>query len=360
MNIFQLISGTGVNGAIRHCCDLSTELARRGHRVLLGHKPGAWIAEQPLPEGVERMEVSLKRRPAELRRVAAVLRERRIDLIHTHNSSGHFFGALLSLFWKFPRTGTSHGTFFQPHWRLCDRIIAPSEATARYQHRVNFMPRDRIDVIPNFINAERLRPQHRRETVRAALGIPEDGFLILTVGEVFPRKNQELLVKAVPALRAAGMNPLILLAGKVHDGYRRVLESRIAALGAGEHVRLAGERRDIPDLLAAADVFCLPSRTEVLPIALLESMGQGLPVVATRVGGVAELVRHEIDGLLIPSGDTAGLSQSLIRLWREPDLLRAMSASGRTRVAQTYSPEACLPAVEACYRRACARRGRMV
>lgn len=356
MNILQLISGTGVNGAIRHCCDLSVELARRGHRVVLGHKPGAWIAQQPYPEGVELMEVSLKRRPAELRRVAGVLKERRIDLIHTHNSSGHFFGALLSLFWKFPRVGTSHGTFFQPHWRLCDRIIAPSEATARYQRRVNFMPRRRIDVIPNFISAARLNPLRPRGSVREELGAADSTFVILTVGEVFPRKNQELLVRAVPALLAAGMEPLVVLVGKAHADYRQRLESAMQSLGIGARVLIAGQRGDIPDLLQAADVFCLPSRTEVLPIALLESMGQGLPVVATNVGGVAELVRHGQDGLITESGDVAGLSAALIRLWREPALRAAMSDAGRSRVRDHYSPEACLPAIEECYRLAMARR----
>src|SRR5436190_23990738 len=96
MNILQLVSGTYVNGAIRHCYDLTCELAKRGHHVLLGHKEGAWIGTQPVPEGVEKVVVTLKRRRAELRRVGALLKERRIDVMHTHNSSAHMFGALLT------------------------------------------------------------------------------------------------------------------------------------------------------------------------------------------------------------------------------------------------------------------------
>ncbi len=356
MTIFQLISGSYVNGAIRHCYDLTCELALRGHRVVLGHKPGAWIGAQPLPLGVERMEVSLQRRPAELRRVAALLRERQVDLIHSHNSSAHFFGALLSFFWKFPRVGTSHGTFFQPHWRLCDRIIAPSAATARYQCRVNLMPRARIDVIPNFVSLARLQPSRSRDEIRRELGADAEAFVIITVGEVFHRKNQELLVRAVPDLIAAGLRPLVLLAGKPDEGYRAKLQEAVTALGLGKYVRILGQRSDIPDLLAASDCFCLPSRTEVMPIALLESMALGLPAVATDVGGVAELVRHGVDGLITRSGDRAGLAAALLRMGREGDLRARLGAAARDSVQASYSPAVCVPKVEECYRLACLRR----
>ena len=356
MTILQLISGSYVNGAIRHCYDLSCELAQRGHRVVLGHKPGAWIGAQPLPAGVESLELSLRRRPAELRRVAAALRERKVDLIHSHNSSAHFFGALLALFWKFPRVGTSHATFFQPHWRLCDRIIAPSQSTARYQRRVNLMPRARIDVIPNFISMARLQAGRSRDDVRRELGAGSDTFVIITVGEVFHRKNQELLVRAVPDLVAGGLRPLVLLAGKPEDAYGRKLEEIVRALRLDNHVRLLGQRSDIPDLLAASDCFCLPSRSEVMPIALLESMALGLPAVATDVGGVAELVRDGVDGIITRSGGRAGLAAALLRMGREQKLRERMGAAARENILSSYSPEVYVPRIEECYRLAFVRR----
>ena len=356
MTILQLISGSYVNGAIRHCYDLTCELALRGHHVVLGHKPGAWIGAQPLPPGVERMEVSLKRRPAELRRVAAALRERKVDLIHSHNSSAHFFGALLALFWKFPRVGTSHATFLQLQWRMCDRIIAPSQATARFQRRVNLISRERIDVIPNFIRMERLEASRSREDVRRELGADGGTFVIITVGEVFHRKNQELLVRALPDLIAGGLRPLVLLVGKPDDAYRRRVEEAVRTLRLESHVRLMGQRTDIPDLLRASDCFCLPSRSEVMPIALLESMAAGLPAVATDVGGVAELVRDGADGIVTRSGDRTGLASALLRMGRDPELRARMGAAARGNVLSSYSPEVCVPRVEECYRRACARR----
>lgn len=345
-----------MNGAIRHCSDLCVELANRGHRVVIGHKPGAWIAAQPYPSNVEFFEVSLQRKPAELRRVATLLREKEIDVVHTHNSSAHFFGALLSLFWGFPRVGTVHCTFLQPHWLFCDRVIAPAEATALYQQRVNRVPRDRIRVIPYPFDPDRRVHQRSQFEVRQELGASDRTFVILCVGAVTRRKNQVRLLQCLPALLAAGMEPQILLAGSVDRDYAEAIEAELRKIGVRECVRLLGKRNDVADLLRAADIFCLPSRKEVTPVAILEAMEQGLPVVATRVGGITEMVRNGQEGLIVRPGDRAGLEAALIRLWRDPSMRQAMQVNCRVRIRERYLSAACLPAIEECYREAYLRR----
>ncbi|HWB01462.1 MAG TPA: glycosyltransferase family 4 protein [Verrucomicrobiales bacterium] len=355
MNILQLVSAANLNGAMRHCYDLSCELAARGHRVLLGHKAGAWIAQQPMPDGVELIEMTFKRRLAELRRVAVVMKERHIDVIHTHSSSAHMFGALLSLLYHYPRVATSHNTFLQPHWWYCDRIIAPSKATARFQRWVNWVPRRCIDIIPNFINTTRLQAARTRNEVRRELGVEDDTFVIITVGEVFRRKNQELLVRALPSLISSGVKPLVLLIGKQDPAYRQLLDSCIQRLNVESHVRLMGQRSDIPDLLAASDIFCLPSRSEVMPIALLESMATGLPCVATNVGGVAELVRHNIDGLITKPGDLTALSNALLKIDRDPSLRATLGRAAQENVKASYSPEVCVPKIVECFEKCLSR-----
>ncbi|HEX2751087.1 MAG TPA: glycosyltransferase family 4 protein, partial [Verrucomicrobiales bacterium] len=257
--------------------------------------------------------------------------------------------ALLSVLHHFPYVATSHATFLQPHWWFCDRIIAPSVATARFQRWVNWIPKRRIDVIPNFINPERLRAKKSRAEARQELGAEEDTFVIITVGEVFHRKNQELLVKALPELLRNGVNPLVLLVGKQEEAYGRMLDERIRQLDVVKYVRLMGQRSDIPDLLQAADVFCLPSRSEVMPIALLESMATGLATVATDVGGVAELVRDGVDGIITKSGDTAGLAAALLKLRRDPELRRQMGQAARQSVNGSYSPDVCVPKIVECF-----------
>jgi len=148
----------------------------------------------------------------------------------------------------------------------------------------------------------------------------------------------------------------VLLAGKPENAYRRKLEEIVRTLRLEDHVRLMGQRSDIPDLLAASDCFCLPSRCEVMPIALLESMALGLPAVATNVGGVAELVRDGVDGIITRSGDREGLAAALLRMGRERELRGRMGAAARENVLSSYSPAVCVPKIEECYRLACGRR----
>lgn len=356
MNIVQIISGTGVNGAVRHCLDLTCQLAQRGHQVVLAHKPGAWIAQNPLPENVELVETSLKRRLGEFRRLAHEFRDRRIDVIHSHNSSAHAFSVLLAQFYRFPKVATCHMPHFQPHWWWNDCVIAPTPSTARYQRWINWVPRRRIEVIPNFIEVQRLQPQRTREQVRAELGIEPTTFLIVCIGDVCPRKNQLLLVRALAEIRQRGQDAAVVLAGTLDETYRVKLEKFIQQAGLASSIRMLGQRRDVPDLLAAGDCFCLPSQREVMPISCLEAMAAGIPIVTTDVGGLAELIRNGEDGFVVERNDLAGLTEALGKLAADAGLRRRLAASARAKVAREFSPEACVPRIIECYQRVCAKR----
>jgi glycosyltransferase involved in cell wall biosynthesis len=119
-----------------------------------------------------------------------------------------------------------------------------------------------------------------------------------------------------------------------------VVRARIAALGLGERVLLAGQRRDIAELLAAADLFVLPSVLEGLPLALLEAMAAGTPVVATAVGGVPRVVEDGVTGRLVPAGDAGALAEAMVLTLTQPDLARRLALAGQTRVRETYGADA--------------------
>jgi glycosyltransferase involved in cell wall biosynthesis len=120
---------------------------------------------------------------------------------------------------------------------------------------------------------------------------------------------------------------------------RPALEAEIERLGIGDRVRLLGERRDVPELLGAADVFVLSSRSEGLPVSVLEAMVAGLPVVASRVGGVGELVEDEETGLLVAPGNPDELSTALERVLGDRELRRRLGAAGRERVERHFDLE---------------------
>lgn len=170
---------------------------------------------------------------------------------------------------------------------------------------------------------------------RVELGIGQSDVLIISVGRLVYQKGHEYLVQAMqnvvrdfPGARAVicGEGPL-----------RHQLEAQTARLGVDASVRLLGNRMDVSRLLEAADIFVLPSRWEGLPVALLEAMDSGLPVVATRVEGVEEVVQAEIHGLLVAPEDARALAASLKVLVADPDMRRSMGRRARERIASSYT-----------------------
>lgn len=136
----------------------------------------------------------------------------------------------------------------------------------------------------------------------------------------------------------------------VGDGpWRPTLEHQARMLGVTEFVHFAGVRNDIPALLAASDLFCLPSRTEGLGIAAIEAMASGLPVVASRVGGLPEVVEDGVTGLLVPPDDTAALAEALVRILEDRHRAAQMGDAGRTRAKQHFDSRAMIAATYAVY-----------
>jgi sugar transferase (PEP-CTERM/EpsH1 system associated) len=187
----------------------------------------------------------------------------------------------------------------------------------------------------------------------------DGAFVVGTVGRLQAVKDQSLLVRAVaralaqqPAARAR-MRLVIVGDGPLRGPLQRAIE----AAGLGDVAWLAGEQADVPAWLRAFDLFALPSRSEGISNTILEAMACGLPVVATRVGGNAELVDAPVTGVLVPAGDEAALADALLAALADPARARAQGAAGRLRVEQRFSLDAMVASYEAMYERLLARRG---
>ena len=197
--------------------------------------------------------------------------------------------------------------------RSADRVIGVSQSLADLAQRLG-APADRVRVIPNGIDGTLFRRGPKREA-RQALGLPEDRPLLLSVGGLTDRKGHHRIIQLVPALRATYPNVLLAVVGgpTVEGDTGPRLRALTGELGLSEHVRLAGAcpHDQIPTWLQAADLFCLATRNEGRPNAVIEALACGLPVVTTDVGGNAEIVRPGQDGLLVPFGDPDALLQAL-------------------------------------------------
>jgi glycosyltransferase involved in cell wall biosynthesis len=170
---------------------------------------------------------------------------------------------------------------------------------------------------------------------------------IVTVANLRPEKEHETLIASAAALVRAYPHLRFQIVG---DGPRkRELQDLAAARGVSQHVEFVGHSDDVPSVLAAADVFVLPSRTEAFPNSVIEAMAAGLPVIATAVGGLLDLIDHDRTGLLVPPSDADALTHALRFLIEHPTRAAAIGETARTEIRQRYSFERMVGAFEDLY-----------
>jgi sugar transferase (PEP-CTERM/EpsH1 system associated) len=287
-------------------------------------------------------------------RLARWLRCEDARLVHTHNPSPHFYGALAARLsrlcpssGRYPRiVHTKHGRNDPENRRkvlvnriassLTDRVVAVSNDVATLAVELERVPADKITTILNGVDTEEYRPGTDPRAARARLGIPAEGFHVGCVARLARVKDHGTLLDAFAIFRARRPDAHLTLVG---DGAeRRSLEERCRRLQLGGSVTFAGERNDIASLLQAFDVFALSSLSEGISLTLLEAASAGLPLVATDVGGNAEVVVEETNGLLVPLHDPARFALALEKIARWPDRA-AMGARGRERVRRRFSIE---------------------
>ena len=273
-----------------------------------------------------------------------LFRRERPHIVHTHAWGTLVEGLIAARLARVPIVvHGEHGTLqlrrrhrvCQRHvWSRVDRVLSVSTRLAERMAREVGFPPDRIQTIRNGVDLSRFAGRTGRAEARRALALPADTPIVGAVGRLVPVKDHTCLIEAVARLGRDGLRPLVVIAG---DGpLRTFIENRVAALGIDGQLRLLGHRPDIDTVLAALDVFALPSRSEGLSNTILEAMAAGLPVVATRVGGADEMVIHGTTGLLVPASSPQELAAALRRILSDPAMRTAMGKAGRARVEREF------------------------
>jgi glycosyltransferase involved in cell wall biosynthesis len=314
-------------------------------------RPESWISRQLDGEPIEILESTLKRRPSEIRRVGRWLRDRGVDVIHTHMSSAHLFGVILKFTAGMKCVATAHNRKFQPHWLFNDRVIAVSDATAEYHRRVNWVSPRRMTTVRNFIDLEKYRglKTGTRERIRSEFGFEDQHLVVGTVGEVIERKGVRYLVSALPQVLSACPDARVLVVGSLGppNAYARHTRDVLAReLGVADKIVWTDHRSDVPDLLSAMDVFAQPSLEEQLPLSIIEAMAAGLPTVATRAGGTPEVVVDDVTGYLVDPEDVDALAEAIGRFTVDARLRATMGQAGREYAYKCFSPETQVPRIE--------------
>jgi glycosyltransferase involved in cell wall biosynthesis len=305
-------------------------------------------ATGPLEDVLDRRGVSwtaLGRRrgfaPSKLRAAHRLLRD--ADLIYSHKFGSNIWGALFSRSTGVPLVvneqtfsgiRTWRRTYGYRYWiaPTARRIICPTQHIAD-SLRTEGVPADRLLVIPNGVELDVAMP---RAEAREALGLAPNAFVVGIVARLRPEKAHEVLLRAIARVNRTGRDATVCILG---DGPTRArLEEEVAALDIGRSVVWAGERSDAKQLVSAFDVGVLCSNWEGLPVAVLETMAGGVPVVSTDVGSMRLLLGDDC-GVLVPAGDDAALAEAIGGLFDDPERRRALGVRGHERIRSEYSIE---------------------
>lgn len=361
LRVVVALESSGPGGAENMVLELARELRRTGDEAVIATLRPGWMTERAASAGIP-VWIAPQRPgldPLWVPRFAARLRRERIDVLHSHEFAMNVYGGVAALLARIPSVATLHGRSYatEARRRLLAyralrgagmRMVAVSHDLAGFLAPRLGMPLPALQVVYNGIplsSAPSPAARDRaRAAVRAELGAGPAAALVLAVGNLYPVKDHATLLRAV-ALRP-GLQ--LAIAGRGAEEARlRALASR---LGIADRVHLLGLRDDVSRLLGAADVFVQSSLSEGLPLAVLEAMAAGLPVVATRVGGLAEAVVPGETGTLVPPGEPEPLAAALGALLEAPELRAAFGAAGRRRAEARFSVSAMASAYRALYR----------
>jgi glycosyltransferase involved in cell wall biosynthesis len=352
----KIIEITNVDFSLRHfLMPLMRAMRARGHEVVGGCAEGPLLADVRA-EGFRVIPIPFVRRLSPLahlrafRSLVAILRAEKPDIVHAHMPISGFLARLAARIAGVPKVAyTCHGFLFNHassslprrglsfvmEWiaaRVTDVFLTVSEAEARDARRLHIAAH--AEAIRNGRDPAVFRPDPAaRERIRAELGVPRDRVVIIAVSRLVWHKGYPELAAAMRSVPAAEL----WVVGERLDSDRGAdMAALLRAAGLGYRLRMLGYRTDIPALLAAADIFTLPSRFEGLPMSVIEAMLTGLPVVATNVRGPAEQVVDGVTGLSVPAGNAPSLGSALGRLARDPDLRARMGQAGRHRALDCY------------------------
>ena len=364
--VFYLLDSLNVGGTETQAVELALRIPEAGNEVTLG----CLRARGPLLERLQGSQVAVREfhpeggidSPAgfyQLLRLSWFLRRKKFDIVHTHDLWSNLIGvpaarlagvrAIVS-----SRRDLANFDWYQSKRRgwlrriqnLGGAVLANATPIRDALIAEDGFKPEKLRVIHNGVDIDRFQTSgDERDQLFPGVG---KGKLIVLVGNMHTDiKGHPWLIASAPAVVHEFPTARFVLAG---DGEQRPrFEEQAAKLGLEQNFLFLGRRTDIPKILACCDVAVLPSRAEGLPNAILEYMAAGLPTIASRVGGNAELIEDGVTGLLVPSEDSAALSDALLALLRDPGLARRMAQNGHEFTIRNFSFERLVREVDELY-----------
>lgn len=304
------------------------------------------------------------------RDLVQIFKREKPKILHCHLFYPSYFGRIAAIFAKVPTVIiTEHGTYsnfkkFYHHWidfmlaSFTTKIIAVSNAVRKYLLSHTLIPPHKITVIYNAVDFDRFDKAYGMDKflVRQNFGFLNSDFIIGCVSNLAPWKGQLSLLQAFVEVTKAFPQARLCIVGRNNCGFRGQLEAFAQRKGFGESVYFLGERRDVPELMRAFDIFVFPSLTEGLGISLLEAMYMEIPAVASNTEGIAEIIENNKDGVLVPAEDSQTLARETLILLKDKEKMKRIASNARLKVKDFFSPQIHIKRLESLYNELVERR----
>ena len=361
LRLAHLIESDGPGGAERMLASLATELQAAGSdNVVIAPAEGeGWLARELHGTGVQVELFHFDRpfSPAFARRLEKTLRRHRVGLAHSHEFTMAVYGAWAARRARIPHLFTMHGSrYYAERLRrrialrvaamVSDSVVTVSHILARQLRRDLWLRTSRVVTIPNGVRQMPVA----QSSLREELHLTAADELVVAVGNLYPVKGHRYLLEAFALLASRFPQLHVAIAGRGDLADPLLAEAH--RLQVAERFHLLGLRSDIGNVLAASDVFVLPSLSEGVPLALLEAMLAGKPIVATAVGEVPTVLEGGHAGLVVHPGDAAVLADALAGLLSDPSQARRLGAAAVARASEAYTLNSMVDRYAALYEKA--------
>jgi glycosyltransferase involved in cell wall biosynthesis len=326
LQLLYLLEGLAERGIDNHL------VCRRGCALSIRAVPFAKVHGIPMHGDLDLLMIG---------RLYRMIRRLQPDLVHLHSRIGaDLMGGVAARLARVPVVHTRRVDNPEPRWlvalkyRLHDRVIAISEGIARVLHSEG-LPPAKLRMVRSAVVARDFAQPCRPGLIRERLGLPEDALLLGVVAQLIERKGHAVLLEALPALLAEQPRLQVLFFGR--GPLAGTLEQQIRAAGFGGRVHLAGFRDDLAELLPCLSMLVHPALMEGLGVSLLQASAAGVPIIATRVGGIPEAVEDNVTGILIPPADAVALERAMRVLLSDAALRERLGRSGAKRARREFS-----------------------
>lgn len=350
ITVVHIIGFLGVGGAEVQLVSLAPVFDRVAFRtIVVVLRPGGVLTKTLEDAGIEVHTISCRFRkfPVSLWQLCRLFKRERVDVLHTHMYFPGLYGRIAGFIARVPvMVHTDHGQGLWMKWRQISYEkfalkftalrIAVSGDIARIQHKRENVPYEKLRVIQNGVDTDKFGlDDNLRDRLRSELGFDEGAFVVGTVARLVPEKALHVLIESVAILAKSVPNVRLVIVG---DGpMMSFLRKSMDDFAISNQVLFLGPRTDIPSLLSAFDAYAISSVHEGLPVALLEAMACGKPIVSTRAGGISEVLKNGENGLLVDCGNAEELARAIHILIDDRDAASDMGLRAREDVLAHYS-----------------------